>query len=487
MSEKPKETSQEGGETGLLQGKQVSRREFMKLAGIAGAAVGMGAGLGGLVAACGGTTTTTTTAPASTTSTSVAASTTTVTAAPETGAEIKIGFITPKTGGLASFGVPDGYTVDRVTAWIGDGQVLGDSKKHPITISVQDSQSDTARVGQVAGTLIGDGIDIMCVASGPDTVNPTAAQCEANGVPMVATDDPWEAFIGSAPTGGVFKWCYLYFFGVEDIVADYVSVWSAISTNKVMGAMWPNDADGAAFSDPKTGFPPVITGAGFKLIDAGRWQDGTEDFTAEISKFKSAGCEVLSGVFNPPDFTNFWKQCKQQGWSPKIATIDKAILFPQSIEALGPPPIGIGLISGDWWDPKRPWKSYLTGDTCQQWADDYSTKTGQQWTQPLMHVVTFEMAIWALQHATDPTSKDAILAAIKQMKFTSIGGDMDFSAPVPATTTVGQNHVHPNVYKSPACAGQWVKGTTNQYDYVVVNNTAAPMVLVEAQQIAVPA
>ena len=31
----------------------VSRREFLKLAGIAGAAVGLGAGLGGLVAACG--------------------------------------------------------------------------------------------------------------------------------------------------------------------------------------------------------------------------------------------------------------------------------------------------------------------------------------------------------------------------------------------------------------------------------------------------
>ena len=34
--------------------RAVSRREFLKLAGVAGAAVGMGAGLGGLVAACGG-------------------------------------------------------------------------------------------------------------------------------------------------------------------------------------------------------------------------------------------------------------------------------------------------------------------------------------------------------------------------------------------------------------------------------------------------
>ena len=35
--------------------KEVSRRDFLKIAGVAGAAVGLGAGMGGIVAACGGT------------------------------------------------------------------------------------------------------------------------------------------------------------------------------------------------------------------------------------------------------------------------------------------------------------------------------------------------------------------------------------------------------------------------------------------------
>ena len=56
----------------------VSRREFFKIAGVAGAALGMGAGLGGLVAACGEEAETTTTAGATTTA--AAASTTTTTA-----------------------------------------------------------------------------------------------------------------------------------------------------------------------------------------------------------------------------------------------------------------------------------------------------------------------------------------------------------------------------------------------------------------------
>ena len=68
---------------------EVSRREFLKIAGVAGAAVGAGAGLGGLVAACGTKETTTTAAPATTTTaagatTTTGGATTTASAAVET-------------------------------------------------------------------------------------------------------------------------------------------------------------------------------------------------------------------------------------------------------------------------------------------------------------------------------------------------------------------------------------------------------------------
>ena len=54
-------------ESGLLEGKTVSRRQFLKFAGLAGATLGVGAGLGGVVAACGSGTTTTTAASTATT------------------------------------------------------------------------------------------------------------------------------------------------------------------------------------------------------------------------------------------------------------------------------------------------------------------------------------------------------------------------------------------------------------------------------------
>ena len=60
-----------------------------------------------------------------------------VSASAEAGREVKIGFVTPQTGGLASFGVPDKYCVDRATEAIGDGVVCGDGKKHPVTIVIR--------------------------------------------------------------------------------------------------------------------------------------------------------------------------------------------------------------------------------------------------------------------------------------------------------------------------------------------------------------
>ena len=75
------------------------------------------------------------------------------------------------------------------------------------------------------------------------------------------------------------------------------------------------------------------------------------------------------GVFLPPDFTNFWKQRAQQGWNPKAGTYAKALLFPQSVEALGD--IGIGLTTEVWWTPAHPFTSRSLGETCQQFADEF--------------------------------------------------------------------------------------------------------------------
>ncbi len=89
---------------------------------------------------------------AGTTTTAAAAeTTTTVAAGVEMGREIKIGAVSPVTGGLASFGGPDKWIVTYVMKAVGDGVVCGDGKKHPVKIIQLDSQSSPNRAGRGRG------------------------------------------------------------------------------------------------------------------------------------------------------------------------------------------------------------------------------------------------------------------------------------------------------------------------------------------------
>jgi branched-chain amino acid transport system substrate-binding protein len=474
-----------GGPAGEALPGTVSRRRFLQLAGASGAALGLGAGLGGVLAACGGEeTTTTTAAPAVTTTTAAAAtttsmeaSTTTVSAGPEAGEALKIGFVTPQTGPLAAFGIPDKYCMDRANEALKDGLLCGDGKLHPIAITMQDSQSDSNRAAQVTGDLINNtGVQLMLAASTGTTVPPVADQCEASGVPMISTDCTWEQFHfgrGLKTPADSFKWTYLFFFGMGNMVPTYLGLWDLIPNNKVLGGMWPNEAAGNTAR-------PIFTGAaegkGYKVIDPGAWQPGTEDYTAMISMFKKNAVEVVQGFMTPPDMANFWKQSIQQGFKPKLATIAIGTLFPQAIEAIGE--IGAGLTTEVWWTPAWPYKSSLTGETCQQFADEYEKRSSSQWTQPLLHYVVFEMAADCLKRAKDPMSKDAINEAIKTMKLDTIAGPVDFTAPV------ADNTARPvfNCYTSPCLGGQWVKGTGKwPFDLKVVFNGTFPAVPVDAK------
>jgi len=459
----------------------ISRRDFLKKAGIAGASVGAAGGLGGLLAACGGEEATTTTAAAATTTTAAGATTTTaaaetttsVGAAAEAGRAIKIGFVSPITGKLANFGVPDKYCVDRWNEFAKPGLVCGDGKNHPIEITLRDSESTTDRASQVAGDLINnDKVDMMMVASTPDTTVPVSDQCEAFGVPCISNDTPWQAWFNGRkgdPKVG-FKWTYHCFWGQEDIQQLYFAMWDQFPNNKAYGALWPNDADGNAY---RKSWPPALTDKGYKLSDPGSFEDGLEDYTAVISTFKKDGADICAGVLSAPDFTNFWKQSKQQGYAPKAVTIGKALQFWQTVKALGD--IAYGLTTVIYWTPTFPFKSSLTGETCQEFADKFETVSGGQWTQPLYHYALFEMAADSLKRTKSVDDKEDIIAQVSTMKLDTIAGPIDFTIP----TAAGTKRPVPNVYRTECAAGQWVKGTKYPFELKITSNAGHDIIPVE--------
>src|SRR5437764_13086285 len=230
--------------------------------------------------------------------------------------EIRIGYVSPRTGPLAGFGEADEFIIAGLEKAVADGVAIG-GKPHPIKLLVKDSQSNPNRAAEVASDLILSGkIDLMLVASTPETTNPVGDQCELNEVPCISSVAPWQPWFftrGGVPDKG-FNWTYHFFWGLEDVIGVFTNLWSSVPTNKSVGGLFPNDGDGNAWGDQKLGFPPVLSKQGFKLTDPGRFQNLTSDFSAQIAAFKNADAQIITGVVIPPDFKTFWTQAKQQGF-----------------------------------------------------------------------------------------------------------------------------------------------------------------------------
>ena len=71
-------------------------------------------------------------------------------------------------------------------------------------VIVKDSQSNPNRAAEVANELIvNDEINLMLVASTPETTNPVATTCEAEEMPCISTVAPWQPwFIGQQANPG---------------------------------------------------------------------------------------------------------------------------------------------------------------------------------------------------------------------------------------------------------------------------------------------
>jgi branched-chain amino acid transport system substrate-binding protein len=377
---------------------------------------------------------------------------------------IKIGFVTPQTGPLAIFAEPDAFTLAQFKKKIGDG-IMINGAKHPVEFIVKDSQSSSNRASSVAQELIfEDEVHMICATSTPDTTNPVADQAELNGVPCITNDTPWQAhFFGRQgdPSRG-FDYTYHFFWGIEDLISVYMGQWDQIATSKVVGALWPNDPDGNAFSHPELGFPAAMKQRGYELVDTGRYQNMSDDFSAQISAFKDAGVEIVTGVQIPPDFTTFFTQSAQQGFNPKVMNIGKATEFPQGIAPLGAR--ANNLATEVWWSPMHPFASSFTGQSSQELADAYGADTGNPWTMPLgfKHSL-FEVALDALTRSEDPTDPEATAKALGETKLDTVVGTIDFSAgPVP------------NIAKTPLVGGQWRTDGSGMPTLEIVENADHP-------------
>jgi branched-chain amino acid transport system substrate-binding protein len=363
---------------------------------------------------------------------------------------LKIGLVTPRTGQAAGFGEVDPYIIGLVKDATKNGVKGGDGKSYTIQIVSKDSQSSPQRAAEVANGLINsDKIDLMLASSTPEVVNPVSDACEAAGVPCISTVLPWEAwYFGRGAKEGdnaAFDFTYHFSFGVGEFATGYFDSWKSIKTNRVVGALYPNDADGNAI---RQGFIPEMRKAGFKVVDAGPYNDGLNDFSAQIAKLKKANCQIFNTFPLPPDFATFWKQAAQQGYKPIIPQIAKTGLFPSQVEALGD--LGVGLIGTAF---------------CYE-------ATGKQWTQMVGSTAAlFDVGIAALKAAPNPKDKAGLADAMSRLKVDTPLGHLDWTTgPVK------------NVVTTPLVNCQWLKGSGKYpLDLTVIDNAADKKVPVAAK------
>ncbi|MEM7303082.1 MAG: ABC transporter substrate-binding protein [Pseudomonadota bacterium] len=387
---------------------------------------------------------------------------------------LKIGYVSPKTGPLAAFAEVDEFIINGFLKSVSGGIRAG-SKSYNVEVVVKDSQSNPNRAAEVAKELVvDDEIDMMVVGHTPETTNPVSTICEIEEIPCVSTLAPWQPwFIGRQGNPGdpgswkPFDYTYHMFWGLEDIIAVFTNMWKQLDTNNTVGGLFPNDADGNAWGDPNVGFPKPLGAQGFKLTDPGRYENLQDDFSAQISAFKDANADIVTGVVLPPDFATFWTQAAQQGYRPKIASVGKAILFPSAVNAIGD--AAQNLSSEVWWSSSHPFKSSLNGKSAKEVCDAYESETGKQWTQPLGFVhALFEVAADVIKRVDSVNDTDEVAAAIGATKMDTLVGPIAWDgAKLPP-------FAQKNVTKTPLVGGQWRKSDDGKFRIVIVDNQTYP-------------
>ncbi len=137
-------------------------------------------------------------------------------------------------------------------------------------------------------------------------------------------------------------------------------MWNQLDTNKEVGGLFPNDGDGNAWGDPNVGVPPAFKAAGYNdhrsrpLPESHRRLLGADQRLQERRTPRSSPAWCCRPT-SPPSGTRPTSRAS----SRRRCSVGKAILFPESVEALGA--AGNNLSSEVWWSPNHPFKSSLTG------------------------------------------------------------------------------------------------------------------------------
>lgn len=338
--------------------RKLSRREFLKFAGVAGAAIGVAGGLGGLLAACGGTTTTTTAATTATTmgaTTTTAATTATTTATTAAGATttvaataptetLKIGAVLSLTDWYSVVDAADKVDLEYVAKMINDdGGIKVGGKGYAVELTIEDGKSSLDGNTAAATKLVLDDKLQFVVGPGAFFNEATTPIFEQNKVLHVAN------YNGLNPAE-MSKDTPYAFLGLDPITQQSASLKSLVQyyPNTKNVCLATEDATYPAF---KQGFADLLTRMNLPLSgDPVLYATNAEDYNPIASKIKAQNPDaVWMAIGIDPSFFGIVKGLRTLGYTGPIAF---PIDVPSVIGALADAATGIvGILSKQLEDP----------------------------------------------------------------------------------------------------------------------------------------
>lgn len=374
---------------------------------------------------------------------------------------VTVGRVVPLTGPLASFGEGTPYVeqtaIDAINA---QGGVVLDGKRCRLELVCVDSQSNVVEAGNAARELIAAGVDIMIVSNTADTVSPVSAVCEREGIACISVDAPASAWI----MGGPYQNSWHTFFDNENEMLCFLEAWESIETNKTIGLITANDAEGVEITTFIRNFAEV---KGYRIVDPGRYTIASGDYSEFIDAFARADCDIILGVMNTVDFSAFWRQCMDTDYRPRMCTVAKSCLFASDVENLGE--LANGLITEVWWTRDFPYFSSITGWSAAELADDYLTNFDPK--------LTMAPATVGYKHA----NVEILYDVLKRAGSLELNAINEAAAATDLGTVVGRVSFNDDHVSVMSCVtGQWVMDENGDFVQEIVGNYLIPSVEITA-------
>ena len=390
-------------------------------------------------------------------------------------ATLRIGWVAALSGPGAEFGEATAFVRGQLDKIFRRGLRIG-SRRYSVDIFVRDSQSSINVATRVAIDLMTQQRVDMLVTTEALAAIGAGEMAVANRVPMISTLFPSDALIElrggpKAYANHGMPWTFHFMFETSDIIQAYLGMWKPVRAklDNEVGTFYLDQPAARGFADPMHGMPHYLKAAHYDIVDGGLFKVDTDDFSGQISKFKSGHAQTVTGFMFPSHFALFWRQAAQSRYKPEVVTVAGAFLFPAGVDALGDR--GNGVSTEIWWTPRLPYTSSLTGQSAHALALAWEHAESKQWTPALGYThAAWEIAVHALRTSGDPLDRDAVRKALAETDLQTVIGKVDFRrGPIPG------------IAKTPLVAGQWRLARKGPYKYELLVTYAPPSSVFKVQ------